>query len=285
MARRGAWLFAIAGGVVAAGLGLRVLWGHRASRGAAGDPHRWPGQLSVLRPVATRFSAEAGAIRVAIDPGHGAPGNRGNTSSYCVEEQDAMLALGEAVAGRLQATGHVKVRLLRDAGHVVTYADRVEEARAWGADAFVSLHSDVRGKLQRWSPAPGRDCPLSLDAPGFAILYSDEGDAALASRRALLGRALARRMIEAGFLPYDGAEYAGIYAPDADERGVFADRHAPEQRIFVLRRAAMPSILVETHNAVDSREAARWAEPATVDAFASAVAAALYDAIGVQRGT
>ena len=37
----------------------------------------------------------------------------------------------------------------------------------------------------------------------------------------------------------------------------------------------MPSILVETHNALDDREALRWEEPATRDALAHALAAAL----------
>jgi N-acetylmuramoyl-L-alanine amidase len=141
----------------------------------------------------------------------------------------------------------------------------------------VSLHSDVRGKVGRWSPGPGRDCPIAVDAPGFAVLYSDEGDPAPAARRLALGRAAARHMVEAGFLPYGGAAYTGLYAPDDDAPGVFVDRHAPDQRIFVLRRATMPSILIETHNALDPREASRWSAPETLDAFADAVAAALAD--------
>jgi N-acetylmuramoyl-L-alanine amidase len=159
----------------------------------------------------------------------------------------------------------------------VEYAARLEEAAAWGADAFVSLHSDVRGAVSRWSPAPGLDCPVAPEAPGFAVLYSDEGEPALGARRLALGGAVARRMIEAGFLPYGGAEYAGSYA--RREPGVFVDRHPAGERIFVLRRAAMPSILVETHNALDPREAARWADPGTVDAFAAAVLAALGGAV------
>ncbi len=291
MPSRAGWLFGLAGsGVVAAVLAWSLLHGHRAARGvapgAAGDPRRWPGELAALRPLAVAARAGSSIVRVAIDPGHGAPGNRGNTSSLCVEEQDAMLALGEALADRLGATGRVEAHLVRDPGRLVSYAERIEEAEAWGADAFVSLHSDVRGRVVRWSPGPGRDCPFAEDAPGFAVLYSDEGEPGISARRRAFGRAVAQRMIEAGFLPYDGAEYAGIYAPDEGERGVFADRHAPEQRIFVLRRAAMPSILVETHNAVDPREAARWSEPATVDAFASAVAAALSDVFTPRpRGT
>jgi N-acetylmuramoyl-L-alanine amidase len=41
----------------------------------------------------------------------------------------------------------------------------------------------------------------------------------------------------------------------------------------------MSTILVETHNALDAREAVRWDEPGTLDAFAGALAAALADTI------
>jgi len=172
-----------------------------------------------------------------------------------------------------------EVRLSRERGALVEYADRLADAEAWGADAFVSLHSDVRGHTERWSPGPERACPIALEAPGFAVLYSDEGDPALADHRLALGRAVARRMLEAGFLPYGGADYTGIYAADPEARGVFVDRHTPEQRIFVLRRTGMPAVLVETHNALDPREATRWRAPETLDAFAAAIAAALGDAL------
>jgi N-acetylmuramoyl-L-alanine amidase len=284
MPSRAAWLLGTGGLVLAAAIGA---WATRGPRRlhppvATQDPGRWPGEEARLQPVAGAF--RPGVIKVALDPGHGAPNNRGNTSSYCVDEQDAMLVLAEELAERLEETGHIAVRLTRDPGQLVDYSARLDEATAWGADAFVSLHSDVRGKIDRWSPAPDQKCPIALDAPGFAVLYSDEGDAGLAARRLLLGRAAARRMREAGFLAYGGAEYAGIYAADDREGGVFVDRHALEQRIFVLRRAAMPSILVETHNAIDPREAARWTEPETLDAFASALAAAIGDAVTPRPG-
>ncbi len=279
MPSRAGWLLASSLGVAAAALVWSVLAAPR--RAGALDPRRWPGPEAMLVQPAARFPQGAGVVRVMIDPGHGAAGNRGNTSSLCVDEQDAMLELAEGLAARLAATGHVEARLTRDPGAVVEYGQRLDAAEAWGADAFLSLHSDVRGRLARWEPAPGLDCPFAADAPGFAVLYSDEGDPSPVARRLGLGRAVARRMTEAGFLPYGGATYAGLYAPDGDARGVFVDRHAEGQRIFVLRRAAMPSILVETHNAVDPQEAARWAEPETLDAFAAAVAAALADALAV----
>jgi N-acetylmuramoyl-L-alanine amidase len=238
----------------------------------------FPGACVVAPPVV--FPEAFGVRRVYVDAGHGAPGNTGNTSCRCVDEQDFTLGAARALAERLEATGRFEARVSRDGDRPVPYAERVNDAERWDADAFISLHSDVRGKLDRWSPEPGMTCPLNLAAPGFAVLWSDEGEATLCDRRLALARAFARRMQEAGLLPYRGAEYTGLYEADAAQPGVFVDRRAPEQRIYVLRRPAMPAILVETHHALDAREAARWAEPATLDAFAAAVAAALVDALG-----
>lgn len=281
MRARAAWLVVISVGAVAA-----IGWGARRTRAhgprpatSAPDPRVWPGEQASLTAPVPAFPAGSGLVRVMIDPGHGAPNNTGNTSSFCVAEQDAMLEVASALADRLEATGHVAVRLARDGDRRVEYSARIEEAARWGADAFVSLHSDVRGRIERWSPSPGRDCPVAVDAPGFSVLYSDEGEPDLWARRLALGRAVARRMGQAGFLAYGGAAYTGLYAADEQVPGVFVDRHAAEQRIFVLRRAVMPSILIETHNALDPREAERWTDPETLDAFGAAVAAALGDAL------
>lgn len=240
---------------------------------------RWPGPAAALSASPAVFPPGFGVRRIYVDAGHGAASNRGNTSSFCVDEQDFTLGAARALAERLEATRHFEVKVSRNGDRPVDYKDRASEAAAWRAEVFMSLHSDVRGQATRWSPRPGESCPLSLEAPGFSVLWSDEGEAGLVSRRHGLARATAARMREAGFLPYDGVDYTGLYEADPAEPGVFVDRHAPEQRIFVLRRPLMPSILIETHHALDPREATRWTEPHTLDAFAAAVAAALVDAL------
>jgi N-acetylmuramoyl-L-alanine amidase len=58
---------------------------------------------------------------------------------------------------------------------------------------------------------------------------------------------------------------------------VFVDRHAPEQRVFVLRRSTIPTVIVETHHALHPEEWARWQEPATLEAVAESLAEALSD--------
>ena len=226
------------------------------------------------------FPANFGVRRVYVDAGHGASGNPGNTSCFCVAEEDFTLFAARELAARLEATGHFLVRKSRDGAETVEYRDRIDEAAQWGADAFVSLHSDVRSRADRWSPRPDASCPVSYAAPGFSVIYSDDGEASRVLARQTLARATARRLTATGLLPYGGAGYAPLYDVDPVEVGVFLDRHPPEQRIFVLYRPAMPAILIETHHALDPREAERWEEDETLDAFAAATGAALVEALG-----
>ncbi|HVY44559.1 MAG TPA: N-acetylmuramoyl-L-alanine amidase [Minicystis sp.] len=260
-------------GVAAAVAALAVLWAPRSPARADAEAPR----VEPARGVATTFPAAFGVRRVFVDAGHGAEDNRGAASCFCADEQDYTLAAAERVAARLAETGHFLVRLSREGDERVPYDARVRDAEAFGADAFVSLHFDVRGRSVRWSPAPGESCALAFGGDGFAVLYGDEGDAGLAAARLGLARALATRLSAAGFSPY-AEGYDDLYAPDA-VAGVFVDRHAPGRRIFVLRRPSMPSVILETYNALDPREVSRWSELATLDAAADALAAALVDAL------
>lgn len=262
-------------------------WGEsilRALGSQQADPLAWPNPEARLKAPVFAFPPGFGVRRVAVDAGHGAPKNTGNTSCYCVNEQDFTLEAANELAARLEATGHFKVLLSRKGDALIEYKKRAEEAARWGAEALVSLHSDVRGRADTWSPEPGKSCPVSLAAPGFSVLWSDEGEAAMTGVRLALARSVARRMSEAGFTAYLGGEYTGLYEADAVEPGVFVDRHEPGSRIFILRRPVMPSILIETHHALDPREAQRWKEKETFDAFAAATAAALVDALGGAAG-
>ena len=235
----------------------------------------WPDVGARLAGPEPAYPAGFGVRRVALDPGHGARDNTGNLSAFCEDEQDYTLRLARAVAARLERGRHFEVRLTRPDDRPVEYEARVAAAAAWGAEAFVSLHSDVRGHRDSWSPAPGQTCPRAEGSTGFAVLVSDEGEDALQTGRLEFARLLAAAMLDTGFVAYDGSSYEGLYAHDAAQRGVFLDRHEEQKRIFVLRRTRMPAVLVETHNALDPTEAARWNERDAVDALASALARAL----------
>jgi N-acetylmuramoyl-L-alanine amidase len=246
-------------------------WG--LAHGARVENEGWPTR-GVIPASEVHFPDGFGVRRIYLDAGHGAENNTGNRSAFCRDEQDFTLDLAVDVARELEGTGHFEVELSRRAGELVPYPARVEAAERSGAEAFVSLHSDVRGSEEPWSPEPDRTCPRSWAAPGFSVLWSDEGGMDIAYARQNLARETATALVAIGLVPYDGGEYRGLY--DGDQHaGVFVDRHAPSDRIYVLRRPTMPSVIVETHNAWDDREARRWDEPVTRKAFAAALSSAL----------
>lgn len=221
-------------------------------------PASWPAKHAELAEPTLVFDEGFGTKRIYLDAGHGAEDNVGNRGALGQLEQNFTLSLAEDVAVILEATGHFEVRVSRKQGELVAYADRVAAADTWPADVFVSLHSDVR----------------SPEGIGYSILWSDEGTAALTSRRVAFARAMAEQLGALGLPAYGGSEYAGLYAGDR-VAGVFVDRHLQHQRIFVLRRPAMPSIIVETHNAKSVQEAQRWDEPKVRRAFAVALGLAV----------
>jgi N-acetylmuramoyl-L-alanine amidase len=255
-------------------------WGLRPTHRSLEQVLTWPAEAAVVVPPTLGAAPGEPSIRLYLDAGHGAPDNSGNLSSLCEEEQDFTLALADEVAAQLRTAGGFEVRVSRAAGELVAYVDRVAEAERWSAHAFVSLHSDVRGEAELWSP-PARTerCMRSRSQTGFSVLWSDEGSDALVAARRDLARSLAESITGTGLPPYVGADYRGLYQPDERQPGVFADRHSEGRRIFVLRRPAMPSVIIETHNARDDREVIRWRQPRVRRAFAAALADGLVRAL------
>lgn len=236
---------------------------------AAPPEPNWPmaGALSVP-------TASAVTLRVLLDAGHGASGNSGNTNCRGESEQDVMRRVTDAVAATLAQDGVQLTRTRPDAA-MVSYDTRLQQANEH--DVLISLHSDARAGLEQGWLDQAAGVWWTGGAAGFAVLWSDEGSDTLAARRLALARAVAVQLSAVGFLAYTGADYSGLYAPDPLTPGVFVDRHQPAQRIRLLRRPTTPSIIIETHEAHDCDEVARWEEPATTTSFARALEAALLE--------
>jgi N-acetylmuramoyl-L-alanine amidase len=79
---------------------------------------------------------------VAIDPGHGGedPGAAGPTG---LREKDVVLAIGRALAERINARPGMRAVLTRDADFFVPLHERVLKARRAQADLFMSIHADA----------------------------------------------------------------------------------------------------------------------------------------------
>ncbi len=79
---------------------------------------------------------------VMLDPGHGGidPGCIGTTGIY---EKDIALSTAHEFARQLGASGRFRVKLTRGDDEFVPLTERVERARAAGADLFLSIHADA----------------------------------------------------------------------------------------------------------------------------------------------
>lgn len=238
-------------------------------------PH-WPAEGTHLVKLTPEIPKTAAPFKVIVDAGHGARWNPGNTSTRCEPEQDFTARTSLALAERLAAYGGLTVRNARTLKQRISYDRRLKDWAAWPADAVISLHSDARVGENPPGTNATTGCLEVPDAQGFAILFSDESpDPVLNFQRQRLAELVGDHMLEAGFYPYDGATYGGLYGADPGHPGVFVDRHEPSQRIKMLRRSRVPLVIVETHHALDPIEPDRWDEAETLDAFSGAIAAAL----------
>jgi N-acetylmuramoyl-L-alanine amidase len=82
--------------------------------------------------------------KICIDPGHGGTdrANRGPTGYI---EADGVLAISKYLRDELVATGQFNVMLTRETDATVSLTERGKKAGAWGADLFISQHTNATG--------------------------------------------------------------------------------------------------------------------------------------------
>ena len=117
-------------------------------------------------------------MKICIDPGHGGadPGAVGPTG---LKEKDVNLAVGLKLAELLKSIAEVKLTRTKDIA--VSLKDRAAIANSWGADYFISVHSNSFtdrkvGGVETWAYAPGGNGeklakavqPELVKATGFA---------------------------------------------------------------------------------------------------------------------
>jgi N-acetylmuramoyl-L-alanine amidase len=182
-----------------------------------------------------------GRYLVVLDPGHGGP-DPGAVGIGGLRETDVVLDVALQVARLLQARG-VQVMLTRTTEVDVDLPPRVAMANSAGATLFVSLHANA---LSMARP----------DVNGVETFYFAGGPG---GSQALAG-ALQQRLM--------------AVSPGTPDRGVKAGR------FFVIRRAVMPSALVEMGFVTGAIDAPRLASPDFRRSLAQALAAGILDALG-----
>ncbi len=99
------------------------------------------GNLQAVRHASDAYTPGRDIV-VAIDPGHGGhdPGAVGEGRT---REKDVVLAIGRALAARINAEDGMRAILIRDGDSYVDHWRRIQIARDARADLFISIHADA----------------------------------------------------------------------------------------------------------------------------------------------
>ncbi|MDI9370356.1 MAG: N-acetylmuramoyl-L-alanine amidase [Synergistaceae bacterium] len=234
----------------------------------------------VLPSVPPGRGPSGGRPIVVIDPGHGGkdPGAVGNG----IREKDLNLAVSKRLAARLKELG-IDARLTRDTDVYLTLRRRTEIANEMNAELFVSVHGNA---LPPGRSATGMEIyimalPTDKDAMELARLENREignngGDAAKAAdqRTQMLLNILGNMQQNAKISESTGfAEYLF----KSGNAGGIKMRRVAQAPFFVLRGAAMPSVLIELGFITDKNEAKLLADGVYQAKMANSLAKGIQD--------
>ena len=152
------------------------------------------------------------AIKIYIDQGHNPENPNAGAEGNGLREQDITYRIGIALAELLRQNGNFEVRLSRPtptatlgSSNATSLRARVDDANAWGADAFISIHTNAA---------------TSPDVSGTeAFAYSRPSAAFTLGEDIIVGIANATGLRDRGMKVRPG--------------------------LYVLRKTAMPAVLVE----------------------------------------
>ncbi len=110
------------------------------------------------------------AIKIYIDQGHNPVNPNAGSEGNGLREQDIVYTIGQELARLLRANGNFDVRLSRPTpgtqlgtSNATSLAARVNDANSWGADYFISLHTNASGE-----PTPTGSEALVFSQPSVA---------------------------------------------------------------------------------------------------------------------
>ena len=110
------------------------------------------------------------AIKIYIDQGHNPVNPNAGSEGNGLREQDIVYTIGQELARLLRANGNFDVRLSRPTpgtqlgtSNATSLAARVNDANSWGADYFISLHTNASG-----DPTPTGSEALVFSQPSAA---------------------------------------------------------------------------------------------------------------------
>ncbi|GAB6178226.1 hypothetical protein JCM16814_31170 [Desulfobaculum senezii] len=188
--------------------------------------------------------------RVVLDPGHGGfdPGAVGPKG---LREKDVNMAVARHAAQELRRVApHLSVALTRSADTYLPLSARTAAANRFGADLFLSLHSNASTRaaahgIETYScseTASSREARRLADYENAVVRF----DGPVPRREQFLDLEGIVFRFERRRYWRVGAQVAQRMQARLAEGLPFADRGAQHADFYVLRKARMPSVLLET---------------------------------------
>jgi N-acetylmuramoyl-L-alanine amidase len=196
---------------------------------------------------------------VVIDAGHG--GHDPGASGDGIKEKTLVLGLARMLQQQLLAEGGIRVAMTREDDHFLALAERVEIARALGADLFISIHADSAGDKDEVSGASIYTLSDEASSQAAARFAARENRAdtingvVLSGQNATVDTILVelsqRRTSDAS------AEFANLILREGEGTIQFHDQPLRSAALAVLRAPDVPSVLFEAGFVTNPGEARR----------------------------
>ncbi len=198
---------------------------------------------------------------VVIDAGHG--GHDPGASGAGYREKTIVLGLARALRDQLLADGGTRVALTRDEDRFLALAERVEIARALGADLFVSIHADSAGDQDSVNGASIYTLSEEASSQAAARFAARENEADEVNGVELSGRSENVNAILVELSQRRTSNASGAFADLVIREGEEALRFHPQPMrsaaLGVLRAPDVPSVLLEAGFITNPQEAERLA--------------------------
>lgn len=230
------------------------------------------------QPVKT-LPATAGSSRdliIAIDAGHGGedPGATGRRGTH---EKNVTLAIAHLLKDRIDNEPGMKAMLTRDGDYFVPLRDRIDRARQFKADMFISIHADsVKDRSVTGSSvytlsgkgATNEAARLLADKENAADLM---GGVSLGDKNNLLASVLLD--LTQGASMSASLDAAARILQQLDHIGDIHHSEVQQAGFVVLKSPDIPSMLVETAFISNPDEEARLSNPKHQAQLADAILA------------
>ena len=187
--------------------------------------------------------------RVVIDPGHGGF-DSGAVGPTGLKEKDVTLDLAQRLKRRISEKGKNKCFLTRTADYYIPLSDRTVIANQYQADLFVSIHinANENRKVHGCETYYCSETASSKEAARVAAFENAvlKYDEPFKKRPGYIDIEEILFNFERRLYWEESGKFAGVFQNRFQQALPFKSRGVHSANFFVLRRAKMPSILLET---------------------------------------